>query len=64
VSRDPDQLYLPGAVLDEEQHMQAAQEDRVDMEEVCRQDGLRVGIQERPARSAGTAGVPGRCLRP
>jgi hypothetical protein len=40
-------VHTPGAVLDEEQHVQAAQEDRAGVEEVRRQDRLGLGGQER-----------------
>jgi hypothetical protein len=36
--------------------MQAAQEHGVDMEEVRRQDGLRLSIQERPPGLPGSGG--------
>jgi hypothetical protein len=51
---DPGQVHPAGAVLDEEQHIQAAQEHGVDMEEVRGQNRLRLGVQERPP------GLPGR----
>jgi hypothetical protein len=57
VSSDPGQVHPPGTVLDEEQHIQAAQQHRVDMEEVHRQDGLGLGVQE---RLPGLPGPPGR----
>jgi hypothetical protein len=43
-------------MLDEEQHVQAAQEHRVDMEEVRRQDRLRLRIQERTPCLPGPSG--------
>jgi hypothetical protein len=39
---DPGQVHAAGAVLDEEQHVQAAQEHRVDVEEIRREDRLRL----------------------
>ena len=42
MSGDPGQVHAPGAVLDEEQHVQAAQEHRVDVEEIRREDRLRL----------------------
>ena len=51
---DPGQVHPPRPVLDEEQHVQAAQEHGIDVEEVRRQD--RLGIQERPP---GLPGPPG-----
>jgi hypothetical protein len=44
-------------VLDEEQHVQATQEHRIDVEKVSRQDRLGLGLQE---RSPGLLGPPGR----
>jgi hypothetical protein len=35
-------------VLDEEQHIRAAKRHGIDVEEVRRQDGLGLGLQERP----------------
>jgi hypothetical protein len=54
---DPGQVHAPGAVLDEEQHLQAAQEHCVDVEEVRGEDRLGLPGQERPP------GLPGplRC---
>lgn len=49
VRGDTGQVHPPRAVLDEEQHMQAAQEHGIDMEEVHRQDRLRLGLQEHPS---------------
>jgi hypothetical protein len=45
---DPGQVHAAGAVLDEEQHVQAAQQHRIDVEEVGGDDGLGLGLQERP----------------
>jgi hypothetical protein len=39
---DPGQVHAPRAVLDEEQHVQAAQEHRVGVEEIRREDRLRL----------------------
>ena len=61
VSSDPGQVHTAGAVLDEEQHVQAAQEHGIDVEEVGRQDRLRLGFQERPP---GLPGLPGRGSMP
>jgi hypothetical protein len=47
---DPGQVHAPGAVLDEEQHVQPAQEHGIDVEEVSGEDGLGLGVQERPPR--------------
>ncbi len=54
---DPGQVHAPGAVLDEEQYVQAAQEDGIDVEEVDGEDRLGLGLQERPP---GLPGPPGR----
>jgi hypothetical protein len=43
---DPGQVHAPGAVLDEEQYVQAAQEDGIDVEEV---DGA--SVRPRPVSS-------------
>jgi hypothetical protein len=54
---DPGQVHAPGAVLDEEQYVQAAQEDGIDVEEVDGEDRLGLGLQARPP---GLPGPPGR----
>ena len=54
VGGDPGQVHAAGAVPDEEQDVQAAQEHRIDVEEVRRQDRLSLG---RPVRR-GCAGSP------
>jgi hypothetical protein len=54
VSRDVNQVHAAGAMLDEEQHVQAAQERGIDVEEVHRQDRLRLGLQERPPGLSGS----------
>ena len=54
---DPGQVHPAGAVLDEEQHIQAAKQHGIDVEEVRRQDRLGLGLQERPP---GLADSPGR----
>jgi hypothetical protein len=56
VSGNPGQVHAPGAVLDEEQHVQAAQEHRIDVEEVAGEDRLGLAGQERPP---GLPGAPG-----
>jgi len=43
---DACQVHAPGAVLDEEQHIQAALEYGVDVEEVRGEDRLRLGLKE------------------
>jgi hypothetical protein len=53
---EPGQVHPASAVLDEEQHVQAAQEHGVHVEEVHRQDRLGLGFQERPS---GLAELPG-----
>ena len=57
MSGDPRQAHPPGTVLDEKQDVQTPQGHGVDVEEVDRQDRLRLGIQERPP---GLPGPPGR----
>jgi hypothetical protein len=44
----PGQVHAAGTVLDEEQHIQAAQEHGMDVEQVRREDRLRLGFQECP----------------
>ncbi len=56
VSGDPGQVHAAGAVLDEEQHVQALQEYGIDVEEVDRQDRLRLGVRERPPGLPGPSG--------
>ena len=41
-------VHVPGGHLHDEQHVQAAEEDRVDVEEVAGQQPLRLSAQERP----------------
>ena len=45
---DPGQVHAPGAMLAEEQHVQAAQEHGIDVEEVRGEDRLRLGLKECP----------------
>jgi len=53
----------PGAVLDEEQHVQAAQEHGTGVEEVRGQDGLSLAGQERPPGLPGSPGCgAGACV--
>ncbi len=53
---DARQVHAPGVMLDEEQHVQAAQEYGIDVEEVGREDRLGLGGQE---RLPGLAMLPG-----
>src|SRR6266545_2631546 len=46
VGRDPGQVDAPGRKLDEKQHVEAHQEERVDGEEVALQDARRLRPQE------------------
>src|SRR6266487_6234776 len=46
VGRDPGQVDAPGRKLDEKQHVEALQEERVDGEEVALQDARRLSPQE------------------
>jgi hypothetical protein len=48
-------------VIDEEQHVQAAQQHRVSMEEIGREDHLGLGIKER--RQVASRDLPGGELR-
>jgi hypothetical protein len=54
MSGDPSQVHAAGAVLDKEQHVQAAQEYGVDVEEVRGQDRLCLGSQESPPSLTGS----------
>ena len=54
---DPGHVHAPCAVLDEDQHVQAAQRRGIDVEEVDGEDRLGLGLQERPP---GLPGPPGR----
>jgi hypothetical protein len=56
VGGDPGQVHAAGAVLDEEQHVQPAQDHGAGLEEVHRQDRLRLGLQERPPGLPGPLG--------
>jgi hypothetical protein len=57
VSRDPGQVHAAGAVLNDEQHLQAAREHGIDMEEIGRKDRLRLSVQK---RLPSLPGPPGR----
>ena len=57
VGGDPGQVHPAGAVLDEEQHIEAAKQHGIDVEEIRRQDRPGLGPQERPP---GLADSPGR----
>jgi hypothetical protein len=49
---DAEDVHSPGGVLNDEERIQPAQGDGVDVEEVASQDGVRLGAQElRPGRS-------------
>jgi hypothetical protein len=54
--RDPSQVHAAGAMFDEEQHVQAAQEHGIDVEEVRSQDRLGLPGQERPPAVSGPPG--------
>jgi hypothetical protein len=56
MSGDPVQMHPPGAVLDEEQRIQAAKECRIDVEEVDGEDRLGLSGQECPPGLPGTLG--------
>jgi hypothetical protein len=60
---DPGQVHPPCAVLNEEKHVQAAQEHGVDVE-ADSEDRRGLTGQERPPGLPGSSGVRGRCLRP
>jgi hypothetical protein len=56
VGSDPGQMHTPGAVLDEEQHIQAPRQHGVHVEEFGCKDRLGLGTQEVPP---GVRGPPG-----
>ena len=45
---DPGQVHAPGAVLDEEEHIQTAKEHCVDVEETHGEDRRGLSLQECP----------------
>jgi hypothetical protein len=47
MSGDPDQMHPATADLDNEEHIQPGQADRLDREEVACQHGTGLGTQER-----------------
>jgi hypothetical protein len=61
---DPGQVHPPCAVLNEEKHVQAAQEHGVDVEEVDSEDRRHLTGQERPPGFARLVWARGRCPRP
>jgi hypothetical protein len=63
VGGDAGQVHAAGAVLDEEQDVQAAQEHRVDVEEVGGEDRGGLPGQERAPGPARRVLVRGRCPR-
>ena len=55
-------VHVPGLYLHDEQHVQALEEDRVDVEEIAGQHAISLSAQERPP---GGVHVPrGRCAPP
>ena len=58
---DAEDVDVPGGHLHHEQGVQAAQADRVDVEEVAGQQAVRLSAQERPP---GGVLSPGRWLAP
>src|SRR5439155_13512219 len=52
----PGDLYLPGSDLDEEEHVDPFEEDRVDGEEVAGQNAAGLGGEKLPPRGARRAG--------
>lgn len=51
--RDPEDVDSSGADLEDEEHVDTAQQDRVDGEEVTRQHRRRLGAAELPPRRTG-----------
>jgi hypothetical protein len=64
VSGDPGDVHAASAVLDHDQDVEAAQEDRVDVGEVDRKDGLGLGGQELSPGGSGPlwCGIDTGCL--
>ena len=44
VCGDPQDVHSPGGVLDDEERIQPVQGDGVEVEQVARQDGVRLGL--------------------
>ncbi len=59
---DRDMQDLPGSVVDEHQHVELAQGERVDREEVTGDDPRRLGAQEPPPRGGPVAGCGGEAV--
>src|SRR5215472_7225528 len=56
VGGHPQDVHTPGRHLHDEQHIQAPEQDRVDREEITRQQALSLGAQERPPGGIHAAG--------
>ena len=56
-------VHVPGGRLHDEQHVQAPEEDRVDMEKVAGQQAVRLSAQERPPGGVVVAGAGRRAAR-
>jgi hypothetical protein len=54
---DPGPVHPPGGVLDEEQHLRAAQEYGIDAQQVHRQDRLGLRLQAGPPAISGSLGA-------
>ena len=60
----PARCTRAAAVLDHHEHIEAAQEDRVDVGEVDREDRVGLGGEELSPGRARTGAGRGRCPRP
>jgi hypothetical protein len=49
-------VHVPGRYFHDEQHVQAAEEDRVDVEEIAGQQPVRLSAEERPPGGVVAAG--------
>jgi hypothetical protein len=58
---DAEDVHSPGGVLDDEERIQPARGDGVEVEEVASQDGVRMGTQE---LGPGRSGSPRRWVDP
>jgi hypothetical protein len=60
---DPEDVYAAGGVLDDEERIQPAQGDGVEVEQVAGEDRVSLGVQELGPRWSGSPGRRGRRRR-
>jgi hypothetical protein len=63
MSGDAEDVYLAGGVLDDEERVEPAQDDRVEVEQVAGKDHVSLGLQE-PVQVGRTAVARGRPQQP